>query len=119
MDAPARCSACGSTNCQAVIIATTVVTVRDGWRSKLKTPAYKRGKGVAEEYIIGADLCRATGEFVEKIRLIDRQNDRYVETVTDNTGVVLHHVDEPLSEHWGHGSAKFKSAKKPERESGP
>lgn len=38
---------------------------------------------------------------------IDRENDWYEETVTNpDTGEVVHHQAEPLSDHTGHGSAK-------------
>ena len=40
-------------------------------------------------------------------RLIDRQNNRYVEKViARDSGEIIHHCDEPLSEHNGHGSDK-------------
>jgi hypothetical protein len=40
-------------------------------------------------------------------RIVDRRTDRYVETVTmRDTGEVIHHCDEPLSQHQGHGSAR-------------
>jgi hypothetical protein len=40
-------------------------------------------------------------------RLIDRQNNRYSEKVTArDTGEVIHHCDEPLTDHTGHGSDK-------------
>ena len=42
-------------------------------------------------------------------RIMDRDADRYIETVTmRETGEVIHHCDEPLSEHQGHGAAKQK-----------
>jgi|TARA_B110001450_G_C17324859_1_gene360958 hypothetical protein len=35
--------------------------------------------------------------------------DEYKEKVTDReTGEVIHHSEEPLSDHFGHGSAKFR-----------
>lgn len=38
---------------------------------------------------------------------VDREADRYTERLVDGeTGEVIHDVDEPLSEHRGHGSAK-------------
>jgi hypothetical protein len=44
---------------------------------------------------------------MEKRRLIDRDGDRYEEAVVDPaTGETIHERTEPLSEHWGHGSAK-------------
>ena len=49
----------------------------------------------------------STGRVVEKSRLIDRENDRYVEHVVDDTNrETIHRSEEPLSEHQGHGSAK-------------
>jgi hypothetical protein len=40
-------------------------------------------------------------------RVMDRDADRYIETVTmRETGEVVHHCDEPLSKHQGHGSAR-------------
>ncbi len=39
--------------------------------------------------------------------VVDRENNRYTETVVDpETGETIHHRDEALSDHQGHGSAK-------------
>ena len=47
------------------------------------------------------------GRFMRKFRVVDREHDHYLETVVDpSTGQTIHHVDEPLSKHTGHGSAK-------------
>ena len=44
-----------------------------------------------------------------KERSIDRDNNKYKEVVTDpETGKVVHHCEEFLSKHKGHGSAKKK-----------
>ncbi len=54
----------------------------------------------------GASYYRKDGE-CHLYRLIDRDNDRYVETIKRlSTGEIIYHVDEPLSKHIGHGSAK-------------
>lgn len=46
---------------------------------------------------------------VEHERLIDRGNDRHFEKVTNyENGELIHFVDEQLSEHTGHGTAKKK-----------
>jgi hypothetical protein len=59
------------------------------------------------EGISGDDLHRKSGKWMKKERLIDREKDHYKEVVTDpQTGQVIHHCDEPLSKHTGHGSAK-------------
>lgn len=48
---------------------------------------------------------RSTGAPTRHERLIDRDNDRYVERVVEEgTGRVLHETDHPLSEHRGHGT---------------
>lgn len=60
------------------------------------------------ETFTGADWSHSLQRFVRKVRILDRDNDRYVEKVVDpETGEVLRDVEEPLSEHQGHGSAKF------------
>src|SRR5262245_17457228 len=65
----------------------------------------------------GADLHRATGQWMERDLVIDRENDRYVERVVDpNTGEVVHICEEPLSKHQGHGTAKKKSPDERRRE---
>jgi hypothetical protein len=46
---------------------------------------------------------------VHRHRAIDRDNDLYVERVTDyETGEIIHECQEPLSSHINHGSAKKK-----------
>ena len=39
-------------------------------------------------------------------RVIDKDNNYYYEHVEDCDGNILIHQEEPLSQHWGHGSAK-------------
>lgn len=39
-------------------------------------------------------------------RVIDREKDRYMETIKDKNGNIVHQTDEPLTEHQGRGSAK-------------
>ena len=47
--------------------------------------------------------------FVQKIRIIDKENDRYIEKVRYlDTGTIIRDCDEKLSEHYGHGSDKNK-----------
>jgi hypothetical protein len=59
------------------------------------------------ELKMGPSHSRQLDKPVEHERLIDRANDRYFEKVTNyESGELIHHADEPLSEHRGHGSAK-------------
>jgi hypothetical protein len=55
----------------------------------------------------GDQFSPARARFMDKYRRIDRDNDRYDEVVMDpETGEIVHECHEPLTEHWGHGSAK-------------
>jgi hypothetical protein len=48
-----------------------------------------------------------SGRLVHFLQTFDRNADRYHEHVEDAaTGEVIRHVEEPLSQHHGHGSAK-------------
>jgi DNA-directed RNA polymerase subunit RPC12/RpoP len=56
---------------------------------------------------IGSDLHRRSGRWMRLERIIDRGRDWYREHISDReTGEVVCHVEEPLSEHRGHGAAK-------------
>jgi hypothetical protein len=65
--------------------------------------------GWLTEMFQGWQLRKSVGDLVRKLRRIDRPNDHYVEHVETKDGTVLHHCDEPLSSHRGHGSAKGKT----------
>lgn len=55
----------------------------------------------------GDQVENSSGRWMRKRRLIDRGQDLYEETVVDaETGEVRTDCREPLSQHWGHGSAK-------------
>lgn len=57
----------------------------------------------------GPSPSHKLGKHVNHVRLIDRGNDWYFETVTDyESGALIHHDEEPLSQHNGHGTAKKK-----------
>jgi len=64
---------------------------------------------VISELRSGDDLWVKIGMWMNMNRVIDWKNDRYRKIITDpKTGEVIHHCDEPLSIHHGHGSAKNK-----------
>ncbi len=82
-------------------------TIRDAVRIKVVTSGARRP---LKEIFLGADRHRAADRWVERQRVIDRENDSYVEIVTEEgTGIVIHECREPLSQHRGHGSDKKKS----------
>lgn len=49
---------------------------------------------------------QADGTAARVLRVIDRQNDHYVERVRSTEGTLLQERDEPLSHHRGHGAAR-------------
>lgn len=61
------------------------------------------------EGMSGAEYCVSLDKHIEKVRLIDRCNNTYYEKIVDpDTNEVMHHCEENLSVHFGHGSAKIK-----------
>jgi len=58
------------------------------------------------EQTSGDDYHRDSREWRQVSRVIDREHDRYTERIVDAAGNVVQEVDEPLSEHRGHGAAR-------------
>ena len=58
----------------------------------------------------GDDLHEKTGQWNYLERVVDREQDYYKELISNpSTGEVIHHCEEPLSKHIGHGSDKERS----------
>jgi len=75
-------------------------------RFNVRSPQ-QTAKKPKKEFVVGDDLQKKTGKYVEKFRCIDRENDQYSEIVTGpQTGEIIHKRDERLSDHKGHGSDK-------------
>ncbi len=86
------------------IVVHEEVSAKDGMKLALRKKGMKRP---LVERISMPDSSRDTGNPVHIERLIDRQNDRYSESVTDQaTKAVIHECEEPLSSHTSHGSAR-------------
>jgi hypothetical protein len=62
----------------------------------------------AWERWFGADLHRYSGTSRWLTREVDRKNNRYRERITAPDGEVVRDVDEPLSEHRGHGADQLR-----------
>lgn len=106
----APCPSCGS---KARYISLSLVDavstqVRETLEGKVRNPAYPGRHKTRKEFSYGADRRNSVGDYVYKEREIDRDADRYRELVREESGEVVRDVEEPLSEHFGHGSAKFK-----------
>lgn len=96
----APCSSCGSLQRGFEMEQAVGVELRAS--RKLRKRAQGLGPWVVEDFE-GADLWRRAQRWMHKVRRIDRETDRYLEIVTDpRTGEIVHHTDEPLSEHHRH-----------------
>jgi hypothetical protein len=99
------CPCCGSMTRQVDIDVAGTLEFHDMLSMKEKDAARK----TLVETKAGDDLERETGKWMRKQRIIDHSGDRYKEHIVDpESGRVVRDVDEPLSAHRGHGSAKFK-----------
>jgi hypothetical protein len=84
--------------------------LKDCLKGKSVDSSLPSKKKIRKEFVVGADKRKCDDKWMEKLRVIDKENDFYKEEVIDpSTGEVIHHCEEKLSEHFGHGSAKKKN----------
>ena len=107
---PSSCVNCGSTQqtVRLVFHDEIMIKARDRVELKVKDNSFPSKKRVRKELIKGFDVRVSKGDYVHKEREIDRDNNTYREHITEETGEVIHSVSESLTDHFGHGSAKFK-----------
>lgn len=103
----APCNKCGSNKRVHNLSIIEKLVLRDGFGVKAKRPGEKRP--YVEDKAMPSYSHRL-GKHVLHERLIDRDNDHYRETVKNyEPGEIIHHCEEPLSQHINHGSAKSKA----------
>ena len=103
-ETPVPCIACGGTRRSISASIVESATLRDGLEVKAKRPGQK--KPYIEDRGVPS-FSRRLKKIVLHERRIDRDNDRYFERVSDyESGEIIHHQEEPLSAHRGHGGAK-------------
>jgi hypothetical protein len=104
------CSACGSFGRLVKVFAHDEVTIHSDLGVKKKKLGFKSGgrSRPAQEQWSG-DQQSADGVWRDRQRVVDRENNRYIERVTDPDGTVIRDVDEPLDQHLRHGSDKPKN----------
>jgi DNA-directed RNA polymerase subunit RPC12/RpoP len=86
------------------------IKIKDGTR---------KGKNRTEtlDYTRKLSFFHNTQRWHDVQRTFDRNTDRYVELITDReSGELIRYVDEPLSKHLGHGSAKMSDPNENEKE---
>jgi hypothetical protein len=103
------CPNCGS---QSLTIRlgfsdTVDLNLKDRLDGKVIDPSLSSKKKVRRTFMVGADKRVKDGRWMHKERTLDRDLNQYKERVIDPlTGEVVHHCEEPLSDHTGHGSDK-------------
>ena len=101
------CPHCGSLGRNFPVHLEDRLHVGDSIGAKAYAGGLSKRKGFKWETFSGMELSRSLGRLVRKMRLIDKQSNRYAERVIDpKTGQVLRDVDHLLTEHVGRGSAK-------------
>lgn len=100
------CLSCGSTARTFSAHVHESLKLREKIGLKHKRPGNKKP---IYESVSGEDLHRATGQWNQLTREINRENNRYREVIVNpQTGEVIRNIDEPLTSHTSRGSAKPK-----------
>jgi len=84
----------------------STVEVLSATRVVKKDPKFPSKKRRRIDDFQGWETRRSTGELVKKTRRIDADAGTYHEHVETRDGTVIHHHEEPLKNHVGHGSDK-------------
>lgn len=106
----APCPKCGSIRQNVTLNISDEVTaeLRDSLNAKVKDDTFPSKEKVRREFFYGSDKRKSKGDYVYKEREIDKDRNRYRELVREESGEVIRDIEQPLSDHTGHGSAKFK-----------
>jgi len=102
------CPNCGSSKQELMITLkdTINITVHSKIGNKFKKEGIKKP---VFECMQGDDPYKKSGTWNHRKMTIDRENNKYTEIITDkDTNELIHFCEEPLSEHFGHSSAKYK-----------
>jgi hypothetical protein len=105
IDDPEPCSACGSTARTFAVTLTDAAAAYDSLATKARHGDVGQAKPYREAFT-GFDYHRDSQEWRQVSRVVDQENNRYTERIVDAAGNVVWDVDEPLSDHRGHGAAK-------------
>lgn len=104
------CPECGSRAQHVKVRVHETITIREGIRLKTNEPGRKKP---IKDYQDKPEFFRKAGRWHRVLRIFDRsvQPARYYEHITDEeSGDVIRHVDEPLSDHRGRGDARSLSS---------
>lgn len=103
------CPNCGSKSRNVDITINDFATAYDSLRVQQRDLSKKSEDKLRVDSFSGYEHSHKLNKLVEKKRLIDKNDNRYHEKVTDpDTKEIIHECDEKLSEHQARGYAKFK-----------
>jgi hypothetical protein len=85
------------------------IIVRDHISFKAKDNSRRSKDKLRITFKSGWEIRRSQGDYVYREYEINRDTRRAREFIRDKSGNVIKDVDEPLTDHTGHGSNKFKS----------
>jgi DNA-directed RNA polymerase subunit RPC12/RpoP len=105
IDDQTPCPSCGSTARTFAVTLTDKAEAHDSLGTKARHGDIGKVKPHRETFT-GFDYHQDSAEWRQVSRVVDREADRYTERIVDAAGNVVRDVDEPLSEHRGHGTAK-------------
>ena len=99
------CPICGSKKRKAILQVEEKIEIHEQVRGKGKEAGIKKP---IKEFKIGDDFHRNSEKWNHREMYLDRKNDKYEEIIKNkDTGEIIHECKEPLSQHVGHGSAKY------------
>lgn len=98
------CPVCGEVGRSIAVKLEDGIGFHDGYRVK----AYRPGSSTFFlDERSGPSYYRVGAEWHHVMRVIDRENDRYTETIRVlSTGEIIREIDEPLSQHTDRGGSK-------------
>ena len=100
------CPNCGSKKRKIILQVKEELTFHDQIKGKGKIKSIKKP---IKEFKVGDDFHKKSKKWNHREMYIDRKNDEYEEIIKNkDTGEIIHECKEPLSQHVGHGSAKYK-----------
>lgn len=107
-----RCPKCSSNKLEIVINIEDIVDLSDSMKGKVKDPNFSSKRNPRVEFITGTDMWYDENKLVHKEQLIDKTQNLYKKKIIDKeTGEVIMDIEEPLTQHQGHGSAKLRRKK--------
>jgi hypothetical protein len=107
----ARCQKCGSANQNISVSLPDDAKAREMWALTIRVDRFPGRRKLQRTIFAGSELRKSTGDFVQKERITARDTNEYIEPVREESGEIIHYVHEPLTEHFAHGSVRFKKPK--------